>query len=57
MPIRCEGGCGAYATHCCAGLDVPMLHFCARCIVLHAAHCDAVKDGTAQVVEMEKADA
>ena len=26
---RCEA-CAEDATHCCGGLDVPMLHFCER---------------------------
>ncbi len=51
---RCEL-CKAPPTHCCSGLDIPMLHFCARCIKLHERTCDALKNGDAAIVRLSEA--
>ncbi len=42
-------------THCCSGLDVPMLHFCVGCAGYHAATCPDIKRGAAKMVECDKA--
>lgn len=50
--LRCEI-CEAPATRCCAGLDVPMLHFCTDHGLEHVRICPDVRDGRASVVSCD----
>lgn len=50
--MKCEI-CGRRATHCCSGLDVPMVYFCQGCAAIHELECPEVQAGEAIVVRME----
>lgn len=52
MPVTACEICGEPATHCCSGLDVPAVCFCAGCARIHESECLDVRAGDAIVVRM-----
>lgn len=54
-PVRamlpCEA-CRQPATHCCAGLDIPAVYFCASHATEHERTCPSCRNGLSQTVRM-----